>query len=101
MHRPASSTLAATAPAADSVRTIRRAGWVGMWANVVLTILKIGAGVSAHSHALIADGVESLTDIITNLLLIIGVKYWNAPPDAHHPTGTNAWRPSSPPASAL
>ncbi|GAB7079624.1 cation diffusion facilitator family transporter [Megalodesulfovibrio paquesii] len=66
---------------------VRRAGWVGVWANVVLSAAKLAAGLLAHSQALVADGVESLTDIVASLLLVVGVKYWNAPPDSKHPHG--------------
>ncbi|AGW13618.1 putative cobalt-zinc-cadmium resistance protein [Megalodesulfovibrio gigas DSM 1382 = ATCC 19364] len=69
------------------LRLVRRAGWVGVWANVVLAAVKLTAGVLANSQALMADGVESLTDIVSSMLLVVGVKYWEAPPDAAHPHG--------------
>ena len=60
---------------------------VGMWLNAVLCAVKIGAGVIGHSYALIADGFESLLDIISSLLIWAGLKYAAKPPDATHPYG--------------
>lgn len=60
---------------------------VGMWLNAVLCAAKIGVGVIGHSYALIADGFESLLDIISSLLIWAGLKYAAKPPDEEHPYG--------------
>ncbi len=60
---------------------------LGMGLNAALCAVKIGAGVIGHSYALIADGFESLLDIISSLLLWGGLKYAAKPPDATHPYG--------------
>jgi cation diffusion facilitator family transporter len=60
---------------------------VGMGLNAVLCAVKIGAGVFGHSYALIADGFESLLDIISSLLIWAGLTYAAKPPDASHPYG--------------
>ena len=60
---------------------------VGMGLNAVLCAVKIGAGVFGHSYALIADGFESLLDIISSLLIWAGLTYAAKPPDATHPYG--------------
>jgi cation diffusion facilitator family transporter len=60
---------------------------VGMGLNAVLCAAKIGAGLIGHSYALIADGFESLLDIISSLLIWGGLKYAAKPPDASHPYG--------------
>lgn len=60
---------------------------VGMGLNAVLCAAKIGAGLIGHSYALIADGFESLLDILTSLLIWAGLKYAAKPPDASHPYG--------------
>lgn len=59
----------------------------GMGLNAVLCAVKIGAGVFGHSYALIADGFESLLDIISSLLIWAGLTYAAKPPDATHPYG--------------
>ena len=53
----------------------RHVTWVGFWANVLLSILKILAGVFGRSSAMIADGVHSASDLLTDVavLIVIGV----------------------------
>jgi cation diffusion facilitator family transporter len=60
---------------------------VGMWLNAVLCAAKIGVGVVGHSYALIADGFESLLDIVSSLLIWAGLKFAAKPPDETHPYG--------------
>jgi cation diffusion facilitator family transporter len=60
---------------------------VGMGLNAALCAVKIGAGLAGHSYALIADGFESLLDILSSLLIWGGLKYAAKPPDASHPYG--------------
>lgn len=71
----------------ETNRQIRRVTIVGMAANVGLAVLKILAGVYANSQAVVADGVHSLSDLVTDAVVLIGVKYWNAPADDKHPHG--------------
>jgi cation diffusion facilitator family transporter len=59
----------------------------GMGLNAVLCATKIAAGLIGHSYALIADGFESLLDIISSLLIWGGLKVAAKPPDASHPYG--------------
>ena len=68
---------------------------VGMGLNTVLCAAKIGAGVFGHSYALIADGFESLLDILSSLLIWGGLKYAAKPPDASHPYGHGKAEPIS------
>jgi len=60
---------------------------LGMGLNAALCSVKIGIGLVGHSYALIADGVESLLDIFSSLLIWAGLKYAAKPPDATHPYG--------------
>ena len=55
--------------------------------NVVLAILKIVSGNIFKSVSLISDGVNSLSDLITNILVIIGLKVGGNPEDMEHPFG--------------
>ncbi len=68
-------------------RVVRRVAWVGLWCNLGLSILKVVTGVLANSQAVVADGVHSLSDLVTDLAVIIGVRFWSAPPDESHPHG--------------
>ena len=58
-----------------------------MAVNVVLAIIKIVAGVVGNSYALIADGIESTTDIVSSLVVWTGLKISARPPDEGHPYG--------------
>jgi cation diffusion facilitator family transporter len=60
---------------------------VGMAINMVLAIIKIVAGVLGNSYALIADGIESTTDIVSSLVVWTGLKVSSLPPDENHPYG--------------
>jgi cation diffusion facilitator family transporter len=55
--------------------------------NVVLAAGKMTAGFLGNSQALIADGVESLADIFSSLIVWRGLVVAAAPPDAEHPYG--------------
>lgn len=59
----------------------------GIALNAVLAVVKIAGGVFGHTYALIADGAESLLDILTSLVVWAGFKVAAQPPDADHPYG--------------
>ena len=59
----------------------------GMLLNAALCAVKICAGLIGNSYALIADGVESLLDVVSSLLIWGGLKYAARPPDDSHPYG--------------
>lgn len=60
---------------------------LGLCSSVFLVILKFGIGIMSNSYTVIADGVESLCDTVTDSLLLFGVKIWSAPADDKHPYG--------------
>ena len=55
--------------------------------NIVLTIIKIGAGVLGNSNAIIADGLHSASDILTSIGVLIGNKISKSPNDKEHNYG--------------
>jgi len=63
------------------------AAGIGMAVNIVLATVKIVTGVLGNSYALIADGIESTTDIISSLVVWTGLKISSLPPDETHPYG--------------
>ncbi|MDO6500651.1 cation diffusion facilitator family transporter [Photobacterium sanguinicancri] len=69
------------------VKIIQKATWVGSIANVALAIIKITVGKITGSQALIADGVHSFSDLVTDTAILIGSRYWTAPADKEHPYG--------------
>ena len=60
---------------------------VGMAVNILLAILKIVTGIVGNSYALIADGIESTTDIVSSLVVWTGLRISSLPADDDHPYG--------------
>ena len=71
----------------QNTREFLKVTWVGLWINVVLSGLKIWAGISGNSRAVLADGFHSLSDLVSDAALLIGVRFWSAPADDDHPHG--------------
>ena len=71
----------------DDVRQIKRVTWAGLSANLGLAAMKFVVGWLGASQAVIADSVHSISDMSTDLVILFGVKFWTAPPDANHPYG--------------
>ncbi|WP_432454128.1 MULTISPECIES: cation diffusion facilitator family transporter [unclassified Agarivorans] len=69
------------------LNTVRKATWIGSIANVFLAVLKIGVGKLTGSQALVADGVHSFSDLVTDAAILLGSRYWAAPADKEHPYG--------------
>jgi len=55
--------------------------------NTSLALIKGLAGFFGNSYALIADAIESTTDIFSSLLVLFGLKYAKRPADKNHPYG--------------
>lgn len=72
------------------VSEVKRISWIGLAGNLILSALKFAAGVLGNSQALVADAVHSLSDSITDISILIGVRFWSQPPDERHPHGH--WR---------
>ncbi|HEY3758037.1 MAG TPA: cation diffusion facilitator family transporter [Opitutaceae bacterium] len=64
-----------------------RAALRGVALNLGLAAVKFAGGVWGHTYALIADGVESLLDVFSSLLVWFGMRVAGKPPDASHPFG--------------
>ncbi|MBT3404185.1 MAG: magnetosome biogenesis CDF transporter MamM [Gammaproteobacteria bacterium] len=62
-------------------------GWIGLGTNLVLMILKGFVGFVSGSQALVADAMYSAKDVITSLLVIVGLKVSGRPLDREHPYG--------------
>jgi cation diffusion facilitator family transporter len=61
--------------------------WLSILGNTLLALVKWIAGYFGNSYALIADAIESTTDIFSSLLVLLGLKYSSKPADANHPYG--------------
>ena len=64
-----------------------RATFIGLATNTVLTTVKLVAGIVGHSHALLADAVESMADIFSSVIVWRGLVIADAPADEDHPYG--------------
>ncbi len=60
---------------------------VGMVVNVGLTIVKIAVGAVTGSIGLVADGIHSFFDLITDVIVLISTRVGARPPDEEHPWG--------------
>lgn len=73
--------------AGEKSRVAVRVTWIGALIDGVLGLTKIVIGWLFFSHALIADGIHSLTDLLTDFMVVAVVKISGAEPDARHPYG--------------
>lgn len=55
--------------------------------NVCLAIIKGVAGFLGNSYAMLADALESTSDVFTSILILLGIKYATRPADKNHPYG--------------
>ncbi|MDD5463340.1 MAG: cation diffusion facilitator family transporter [Methylococcales bacterium] len=64
-----------------------RASYAGAAVNIFQTLIKIGFGILGQSAALIADGIHSLSDLLSDLLVITAVRLGSREADYEHPYG--------------
>ncbi len=74
-------------PTTNHVSVITTVTWAGLLVNVLLSVLKIVAGTLGNSRAVVADGLHSLSDLISDIAVLVGVRLWSAPADSNHPYG--------------
>ncbi len=55
--------------------------------NVLLSALKLFAGATAHSSAMISDAIHSASDVFSTFVVMIGIKLSSKKPDKTHPYG--------------
>lgn len=71
---------------ADKQIAMRVSG-ISIVVNIVLSLLKFLAGVVAHSEAMVSDAVHSASDVVSTIVVIIGVQFSSKKSDAKHPYG--------------
>ena len=71
----------------DKQHQAQRITLIGAVIDAVLGVLKIIFGMLAHSSALVADGIHSLSDLLTDFLVVAIIKYSHQEPDEEHPWG--------------
>lgn len=68
-------------------QTAIRTTYFSIVGNTLLALIKGIAGTLGNSYALVADAIESTTDIFSSFLVLFGIKYSNRPADKNHPYG--------------
>ncbi len=65
----------------------QKSTWVSIFINLMLTFLQVVGGFFAHSQALMADGLHSLSDLLSDVLVLYANRHGNRHADANHPYG--------------
>nr|WP_242523425.1 cation diffusion facilitator family transporter [Thiocystis minor] len=60
---------------------------IGALVNFVLSLIKVLAGIYGHSQALVADGLHSLSDLLSDILVLVAGRQAAQAPDSDHPYG--------------
>ena len=79
--------MSGNAVSGERYATMRRVTLLGAALDLVLGAAKILGGLWTHSQSLVADGVHSLSDLATDVLVLYAAKHAHVPPDAEHPYG--------------
>lgn len=64
--------------------TAMRITWIGLLVNLLLGCVKVTGGWGLNSKALLADGAHSLLDLLTDIVVLVGLSLANKPEDANH-----------------
>lgn len=67
-----------------------RTSWVSILVNVLLSAIKLIAGIFGHSAAMLSDAIHSLSDVFSTLIVIVGVRIANKKPTRNTHTAMNA-----------
>lgn len=71
----------------DRYSQAKKVTLIGAIVSALLGIIKLVGGFLYHSHALVADGVHSIADLFTDLLVLLASKYGSLDADESHPYG--------------
>ena len=74
-------------PRKSRTGAVKKITWIGVVSNLAVSALKFVVGVVGSSQAIVADAVHSLSDLVTDFAILIGVGFWSAPPDHDHQFG--------------
>ncbi len=74
-------------PPQERLAAAKRSTWVSVVVNVVLSALQITVGVFAKSQALIADGIHSLSDLVSDFVVLLAGHHASKDADQDHPYG--------------
>lgn len=68
-------------------RASRNVTLVGAFVNIILSMAKIAIGIIGHSQALVADGLHSLSDLVSDAVVLLASYYGGQAADREHPYG--------------
>jgi cation diffusion facilitator family transporter len=71
----------------ERTKELKRASWIGIAGNSVLSLLKITVGFISGSYAVVADGIDSLSDVFTFFITLYTTRIISKPPDKRYPYG--------------
>ncbi len=71
----------------SGTREAIKASYWSIAGNALLAIAKGITGIFGNSYALIADAIESTTDVFSSILVLLGLRYASKPADENHPYG--------------
>ncbi|MCC6241704.1 MAG: cation transporter [Gemmatimonadaceae bacterium] len=80
MHTPPFTTVV-------DPRETQRLAQMGLMVNALLAVVKLVAGIVGHSYALVADAIESSTDMVGSLVVWSGLRIASRSPDERYPFG--------------
>jgi len=70
-------------------QSIKKASWIGIIGNSILAVAKIVVGFISGSLAVIGDGIDTATDILTYMITLVAARIMNKPPNYKYPYGYN------------
>lgn len=76
-----------TAPENDFQKTANKVSVVTIIGNIALSVVKLLAGIIAHSNAMISDAIHSASDVFSTFVVIIGIRLSAKESDKEHPYG--------------
>ncbi|MCC5946721.1 MAG: cation transporter [Bernardetiaceae bacterium] len=73
--------------AREKQREVESAAWIAIWGNALLAIAKIVVGIIAGSLAVVGDGIDSSSDILTSSIVLFSSRLMRRKPNARYPFG--------------
>ena len=71
----------------NRIKESKKGAWIGIIGNTGLALMKIITGLITGSMAILADGIDTSTDIFTSVVILISAHFSAKPPDKTHPYG--------------
>jgi cation diffusion facilitator family transporter len=71
----------------DRKKILLRTSWISVWGNMVLSLLKIIIGIISGSLAVLSDGLDSASDVVTSFIILITTPIITRPPNSKYVYG--------------